>query len=134
MSSVPKAPRSGENVSIFSCWTLPEKSPFPPCQTRSNCSCHWFKLERMGVCWVGRGPQVHRGRVLASSAPGKGEGAPCSLPVSSDQAPARYCLKPHSPMPMGQWGRQEKGRGRIRVVTRSQGESGGVCMSQKPGV
>lgn len=45
---------------------------------------------------------------------GKDEGAPCTLLVSSRQAPACYCLKPHSSMPMGQVGRQEKGSGRIQ--------------------
>lgn len=45
---------------------------------------------------------------------GKGEGAPRTLLVSSCQAPARYCLKPHSSMSMEQVGRQEKGSGRIQ--------------------
>ena len=111
--------------------------PFPHVQTESNCSCHWFKLERMGVCCVGEGgPQVPWGQSSRLLALGKGEGAPCSLPVSSGQAPARYCLKPHSPMPMGQGGgggRRRAGEG-SRVVIRSQGESRGVYMSQKPGV
>lgn len=45
---------------------------------------------------------------------GQGGGAERTLLVSSCQAPARYCLKPHSFMPMEQVGRQEKGSGRIQ--------------------
>lgn len=64
---------------------------------------------------------------------GKGEGAPCTLLVSSRQAPARYCLKPHSSTPMEQIGRQEKGRKRIQGCDSMPGtQSVGVCVSQKP--
>lgn len=45
----------GGHVSIFSCWTFPGKSPVPHVQTESNCSHHWFQLERMVVCCVREG-------------------------------------------------------------------------------
>lgn len=64
---------------------------------------------------------------------GRGEGAPRTLHVSSRQAPAHYCLKPHSLVPMEQVGRQEEGSGRIGVVTWFQGWKVRVCLSQKLG-
>lgn len=52
--------------------------------------------------WRGEGePQQAGGKVHA---PEPGEGAPCTLLVPSGQALACYCLKPHSPVPMGQMG------------------------------
>lgn len=54
-------------------------------------------------------PQQAGGRVRA---PEPGESAPCTLLVSSGQAPACYCLKPHSPVPMEQMG----GRGSRRIL------------------
>ena len=98
----------GEMFLLLAAGPSQRSPPVPHVQTESNCSCHWFKLERMGVCGVGEGgPQVPWGRVLASllQARGRGRRAPS---VSSGQAPARYCLKPHSPKPMG---RGEAGEG-----------------------
>lgn len=64
-----------------------------------------------------------------ASGRGEGQSAPS---VSSGQAPARYCLKPHSFMPMEQVGRQEKGSGRIQSCDWRPGmESVGICGSQK---
>lgn len=61
---------------------------FPHVQTESNCSHHWFKLERRGVLCRGRGnPKCPGGRILSPLALGKGGGAPHSLRVSSRQAP-----------------------------------------------
>lgn len=108
-----QGPRIWGEMFLFSAAGPSQRSPpVPHVQTESNCSCHWFKLERMGVCGVGEGgPQVPWGQSSRLLALGKGEGAPCSLPVSSGQAPARYCLKPHSPMPMGRGGGGDAGEG-----------------------
>lgn len=58
--------------------------PFPHVQTESNCSCHWFKLERMGVCCVGEGgPQVPWGAEFSPPCSRQGGGGamlpPCVL-------------------------------------------------------
>lgn len=89
--------------------------PFPLVQTESNCSHHWCKPKENGsvLCEGGENPRCPGGRVLAPSL-WAGVRAPRTLLVSSLQASACYCLKPHSLMPMEQVGRQEKGRGRIQ--------------------
>lgn len=107
--------------------------PFPLVQTESNCSHHWCKPKENGSvsCEGGENPRCPGGRVLAPSL-WAGVRAPRTLLVSSLQAPACYCLKPHSLMPMEQVGRQEKGRGRIQGCDYIPGmESMGVCVSQK---
>lgn len=124
-------PQLGEKCCHCSCWTFPGKSPCPHVQTESDCSHHWRppRENGSGLCEGGE-PQLPRGRVLAPH-PGRGEGAPRTLLVSSCWAPAHYCLKPHSPVPMEQVGVQEKGSRRIRVVTRFQGwRVGHLCEPQ----
>lgn len=130
-SSVPRPPVLGETFSFLAAGPSQGSPLSPHVQTESNCSHHWFKLERKGVCCVRGEPQRPLRQSPCPLALGKAEGAPRTL-VSSRQAPACYCLKPHSSMPMEQVGRQEKGRGRIQDCDWLPGtESVGVCMRQK---
>lgn len=88
---------------------------FPHVQTESNCSHHWFKLERRGVLCQGRGnPKCPGGRILSPLALGKGGGGTTQPPCVLSPGPSHYCLKPHSSRSMEQVGRQEKGSGRIQ--------------------
>lgn len=45
----------GETFPFLAAGPFQESPPFPHVQTESNCSHHWFKLERTGVCCVREG-------------------------------------------------------------------------------
>lgn len=83
--------------------------PVPPCPNRVQLLTSLVQTRESGsVLCRGRGTPSALGQSSRLLALGEGEGTPCSLPLSSGQAPALYCLKPHSPMPMG---RGEAGEG-----------------------
>lgn len=92
-------PKSPGKRCRFRLLDLPRKF-FPHVRAESSCSFHW-RPPGEWVCVVREEPQQAGGKVRA---PEPGEGAPCTLLVASGQAPACYCLKPRSPVPMGQKG------------------------------
>lgn len=70
----------GETFPFLAAGPSQGSSPFPHVQTESNCSHHWFKLERMGVCRVreGRTPGALEAE-SSSRTVGKNEGTECTL-------------------------------------------------------
>lgn len=71
-------------------------------QAESSCSHHWWPLGEW-VCVVRRKEELQQAGDK-THAPEPVRAHTLHPPVSSGQAPACYCLKPHSPVPMEQMG------------------------------